>query len=358
MSEFPIFKTKRANVSEKFDLNDPVGRHKYFEAKAGPKIERLKEYLDRNTFVAFMLAKKGAGKGTYAKMFAEVIGSERVTHISVGDIVREVHQSIDEDARGKELKAKLQQTYRGFIPFEEAVEALLGRSTKKLIPTEFILSLIKLKIAEIGQKAVFIDGFPRSLDQVSYSLFFREIMNLRPDPDFFVLIDIPETIIDARLKGRVVCPICQTSRNLTLLPTKFVAYDEANQRFVIKCDNAECSGFGKEILVTKEGDALGIEAIRDRLETDGQLIKSATALQGIPKIYLRNDIPVAVASDYIDDYEITPEYSYERDQKTGEVKIIEKPWVTKSDDGTDSYSHLAPPVVLSLIEQVHDLLLR
>ena len=65
----------------------------------------------------------------------------------------------------------------------------------------------------------------------------------------------------------------------------------------------------------KEGDELGIETIRERLETDKKLIKQSLSLYGIPKILLRNSIPIKKAKDFVDDYEITPEYIFERDKK-------------------------------------------
>ncbi len=354
--QFDIYKTKRAGVDEQFDLNDPAGRKKYFQAKAGGQIEDLKQYLDNRTFVGFMLAKKAAGKGTRAKMFREIIGSDRVAHIAVGDIVRDIHRKLESEDTKSELITDIEQIYRGPLSIEDCVDAVLGRSTKNLsVPTEFLLALLKIHIRNLGDKALFIDGFPRNEDQVSYSLFFREIMNLRSDPDFFILIHTPENVIDARLKHRLTCPLCQTSRNLELLPTKFVEYNEAKEDFVLKCDNPECSGFSKQVMTPKEGDDLGIEAIRDRLEADGGLIEYAANLQGVPKIKLRSDVPVDSANQYVDDYEITPKYSYKL-TKSGEVEVIETPWVVKNDQGIDSHSLLAPTDVLALIDKLHKLL--
>ncbi|GAI04384.1 unnamed protein product, partial [marine sediment metagenome] len=56
------------------------------------------------------------------------------------------------------------------------------------------------------------------------------------------------------------------------------------------------------------------------------------------------------------DYEITPEYSYRWDDKTKSVKIIEKPWQILDDRGIPSYSLLPPPVVVSLIKQIAEVL--
>ncbi|NTV30771.1 nucleoside monophosphate kinase [candidate division WWE3 bacterium] len=353
--EFPIFASKTRPGKKFYDLNDPAGRHEYFHDKAGREIERLREYIDNNTFLAFLLAKKAAGKGTYSKMFAEIFGNDRVAHLSVGDLVRDVHKTIEDPKELESLVEYLKKHYRGFISVEDAMDAFLGRSQSTLIPTELILTMVRREIEKIGKKAIFLDGFPRNLDQISYSLYFREIMNLRDDRDFFVLIQVPEKVIDARMKSRVVCPLCNTSRNTKLLPTKFVKYDQESDSFLLMCDNSQCSGYGKEVLVRKEGDELGIEAIRDRIEADGELIRKASSLYGIAQIKVRNAIPVSVAHEMVEDYELTPGYEYEL-LDNGEVRTIEKPWAVEDDEGVESHSLLAAAAVLSFIVQTHDLL--
>ena len=101
--DFPIFKTKTEGVTEKFSLEDPVGRRKYFEAKAGAEIEKLRDWLSGNNFVAFLLGPKNSGKGTYTKLFMEAVGLDRVAHISIGDVVRGAHQDLSHAASKKEL---------------------------------------------------------------------------------------------------------------------------------------------------------------------------------------------------------------------------------------------------------------
>ena len=100
-------------------------------------------------------------------------------------------------------------------------------------------------------------------------------------------------------------------------------------------------------MIKKEGDELGIKAIRERLKMDEKLIKQTFSLYGIPKVLLRNSIPVTEAEKYVDDYEITPEYSYEWLPEKGQVKIIEKPWEVYDDEGIPSFSLLPSPVVVS-----------
>lgn len=353
---FPVFKTKLEGVSQKFQLEDPVERRKYFDLKAGREIEKLREYLRDNTFVGFLLGKKNSGKGTYSKLFMEAVGGDRIAHIAVGDIVRSVHGDLGSEASKKDLQEFLRRRYRGFVPLEKIFDVILGRDTKTLLPTEVILALVEREVDRIGRKAVFIDGFPRNLDQVSYSLYFRTLIGYRDDPDFFVFIDVPEAVIDERMIYRVVCPKCQSPRNVKLLRTKDVEYDAAKKKFYLLCDSPTCEGYGKARMFSKEGDELGIDAIRERVELDDKVMRMLSDLRGAPKIYLRNSVPVAAAEDYVDDYEITPSYRYEWDKTERRVRVIEEPWAVKDDEGNPSYSLLPAPVALSLIKQVAQVL--
>ena len=347
--QFPIFKTKIDNVSQKFDLTDFEQRKEYFELKAGEEIKKLREYLKENTFIVYLLGKKNSGKGTYAKMFKEIVGKDKVEHFSIGDMVRDFDEIVDNKDKKNELISFLKKNYRGFLSLEEVIKSLENRSTKTLLPSELILALVKKEISEKGKKALFIDGFPRELDQVSYSLFFRDLIDYRQDPDFFALIDVPEKVIDERIKYRLICPLCQTSRNLKLLPTKQVEYSKEEDKFYLLCDNPDCKGAR---MTTKEGDELGIEPIRKRLETDEKLIKQTFALHGIPNILLRNSVPVEEADKFVDDYEITPGYSYKWDEKKEKVETIENPWQALDENGIPCYSLMPPPVVVSLIKQL------
>ncbi len=346
--DFPYFKTKTERVTKRFNLADPAERKEYFQAKAGKEIEKIKKYLDTNTFVVYLLGKKNSGKGTYSKLMKEIFGEDKFKHISVGDIVRDIHSAMVDEAKKKQLVEFLEKNYRGYISIGDAINALLGRDTKTLLPTEFILALLKLEVSQTAKKSLFIDGFPRELDQVSYALFFSNLMDYRSDLDIFVAISIPEAVIDERMKYRVVCPICHTPRNLKLFTTKEVGYDKETNEFYLKCDNPECGGVR---MVGKEGDNLGIETIRERLELDEKLIEKVFTLHGVPKILLRNSLPVKIAKQYVDDYEITPEYVYSLEENN-QVKVGEKSWIIKDDDGQEAYSLQAPPVALSLIKQL------
>lgn len=350
---FPLFKTKTEDGT-RFNLSDPADRRKYFDLKAGEEIKKLNEYLDSGkTFVGYLLGKKNSGKGTYSKLFAEALGTSKVGHVSVGDIVRDVHDAIESGEGKEELMAFLAKNYRGFHGFDELEDIILGRSTTTLISSELIMALIKYEIAKRPRTAIFMDGFPRALDQVRYSLYLKELIGYRDDPDFLVFISVPNTVIDERIRYRVVCPKCKTPRNVKLLATHKAGFDEAKGEFYLFCDNPEC---GSARMVRKEGDDLGIEPIRERLELDGKVMEELVKLHGVPKVFLRNCIPLDQASEYANDYEFTPEYYYERPstssgQATEEVKILERPWVVKDDEGVESYSLLPAAIVVSFLKQ-------
>lgn len=347
--DFPIFKTKIEGKDKQFDLTDANQRREYFEYKAGDEIRKLKEYLKNKTFIVYLLGKKNTGKGTYSKMFKEIIDPEKIEHISIGDMIRSFDEVLKDPQKKEELISFLKKKYRGPISVDEIVKAMQERSTKTLLPSELILALTEREITKLGRKAIFIDGFPRDIDQVSYSLFFKYLVAYRDDPDVFVLIDVPMNVIDERIKYRLICPLCQTSRNLKLLATKNVEYDKQSDKFYLLCDNPNCQG---PRMVTKEGDELGIEPIKDRLEKDGNLMKQIYKMHGISKILLRNSIPVDKVNNFADEYEITPEFNYVFDEKNGKVSVKEKPWEVKDDEGVVSNSLMPPPVVVSLIKQL------
>ena len=134
------------------------------------------------------------------------------------------------------------------------------------------------------------------------------------------------------------------------------SYDKDKDEFYLICDNQDCPECGKVRLVGKEGDEFGIERIRERLDMDEEIIKRAFSLYGIPKILLRNSVPKEAALESFDNYEITPEYVYAWNKNKNEVEVKEKPWEITDDKGVVSFSLLPPPVVVSLIKQLADVL--
>ena len=133
--DFPLFKTK-GDEYKKFDLTDFNGRKEYFEYKAGAEIKKLREYLQNNNLVVFLMGKKSSGKGTYAKMMAEVVDKDSIAHFSIGDMVRSLDEVISNPEKRKEMVEYLEKNYRGFMPLEDIMKSWDNRSTKTLLPTE------------------------------------------------------------------------------------------------------------------------------------------------------------------------------------------------------------------------------
>ena len=347
--DFPLMGTKVDGLDKEFNLSTPEGRKEYFEAKIGTEIKKLKEFFKNKTFIAYLLAKKSAGKGTYTKLMNEIFGGV-IEHVSVGDIIRATHKILDKGGEERDrLLSSLKERYRGYISLDDAINALLGRSQDKLLPTELILTLVELEIDKLDKKTLFIDGLPRDLDQISYTLFFKSLIDYRKDPDLFIMIDIPESVIEERMKYRVICPVCQAPRNTKLLRTKDIGYDKENKEFYLICDEHG------ERMIPKDGDSDGLEAIRGRLNKDQSLLDKVTGIHGVPKILIRNAVPVSEAKKYFDDYEITPMYSYEMGNDS-KVSVTESPWTVKDDEGEEVNSLLAPPAVVVLIKQLSSVL--
>ena len=131
-----------------------------------------------------------------------------------------------------------------------------------------------------------------------------------------------------------------------------IDFDEKSGKYYLLCDSPRCSGGHR--MLPKEGDNLGIGPIRGRLDKDEEILRKAFALHGIPKILLRNHVSLAESKELFDDYEITPEYSFER--KNGIIKTVEKPWSIKDDSGVESVSLLSAPVVIALLKQLAEIL--
>jgi adenylate kinase family enzyme len=299
-----------------------------------------------------------AGKGVYSKMFEEVFGADYLAVVSVGDVIRAAHQALENPESASGFMSKLVDVYTGHTPLSVCIDALLSRSTAKLsIPTEFIVALLQLEISRIGKKSLFIDGLPRTPDQLETAKTFKSLIGYADTKEFFIIIDTPEAAIDERIKLRKVCPLCKTSRNLTMLPSKFVGYSPEDDQFYMLCDNDMCSGYNKEILVSKEGDSEGTKLIQERLNNDGNLIDLALNIKDIPLVLLRNSVPVTKAVEYCEEYELTHINKYSYNSSTDSVETTLGKWVFKDDAGMDSYGLLSAPIVVSLISQVHKILL-
>ncbi len=339
---------KTKNDSDKtYDLDSIAERRAYYQEKAGAEIEYLRDYFRKQTFLGYWLAPKQSGKGTYMNGLKEIFGTELFTHISVGDLVRAAETEYREKGKESEVYTYAVANYRGDMHIDEAFDALVGRSTEKLVPTELVMVFLRQTIQKFEKKTLFIDGFPRNLDQVSYSLYFRELVNYRTDPDVFIMINAPITVLDERMKQRRTCLTCGNSRSIALLPTKEIGYDAEKDEYYLICDFPGCKG-GR--MVTKEGDDKGIEYLKSRILADVEVMKRARNLYGIPKIELFNSLDQDKALEYVDPYECTSACVYSHDE-SGKVSVEKTLW--NVEDGEERYYSLLPAaVVTQLVKQL------
>ena len=126
MKNFPLFKTKSPKGSPSFVLDDPLERRQYFDFKADREIEKLRDYLRKNSFVCFLVGPKNSGKGTYSKLFAEAVGPRYTRHISVGDVVRDAHKLLGGKKKDKELLEFLKKNKLFEIKFEDIDEEFIS----------------------------------------------------------------------------------------------------------------------------------------------------------------------------------------------------------------------------------------
>lgn len=312
--QFPVLRTKVAGLTKDFDLSTPETRRPYFEAKVGKEIAKLRQYLAKNSLLINIVGKKNSGKGTYTKMFLEAVGV-KATQLAVGDIVR---------------ANQIERTMDKLLPTEKILEILREEAKKGFLPT------------------VFLDGLPRNVDQIAHAITIRNHLSLGPGRDLFVLIDIPEEVMDGRMKSRVICPICKTPRSPKLLLTKFVQYDSKNNEFFLECDNETCE---RVRMVPKEGDHLGIGPIRSRLKGDEEVMRAIAELPAVETVFLSASIPVEM-SHQVDSYEIQQQYEHRWDEKAGKVISTSENWLFKDDSGKDSLTLFPPAVTVYMIREM------
>lgn len=331
-----------------YDLSLPKDREKYFLEKVGKEVAALKKYLESNSFVVYLLAKKQAGKGTYSTMLREVFGEDKIAHVSIGDIVRDAESKAKDKNMENELIDWFKTDYTGGFKVMDLMEMLREHEFSKYYPTGMIVSLLKKVIKNQQGKALLIDGFPRTIMQIENTLKFSELIDYRPDPDFFVFIECPEEVILERYKGRRVCLRCGNTSHITLNITPKIEYDRKTKEITLFCDNPACRD---EKMIGKQADVKGAKYVQRRnIDTQELMDDLKKYISEESTIILRNAVPVKGFSG--DEYEITKMTKIYWDKKLG--KIIKKslPWVIHDDNGVKSYSYYPAPVVKSLIKQL------
>ena len=126
---------------------------------------------------------QGSGKGTQAKLLADVLELE---HISVGDIFR----------WNVEHHTKLGAQVRRIV------------ASGELVDDDLVESVVRHRLDEHDWNYGFIvDGFPRNQPQAR---FFLESYDL----DAVILLDLPDDLVERRVLSRRLCSRCGLDYNL------------------------------------------------------------------------------------------------------------------------------------------------
>lgn len=135
-----------------------------------------------------LIAAPAAGKGTVSE---DLVKKYHYTHISTGDILREMSKS--EDEFGKNLSNLLES---GQLVSDDIVyEALKRRLLMDDLDNGFIL-----------------DGFPRNLSQaMEYDKILKEV---NKDLGVVIYLDVDKGVLEKRITGRRICKECGSTYNV------------------------------------------------------------------------------------------------------------------------------------------------
>ena len=135
-----------------------------------------------------LIAAPAAGKGTVSE---DLVKKYNYTHISTGDILREMSKS--EDEFGKNLRNLLES---GQLVSDDIVyEALRRRLLMNDLDNGFIL-----------------DGFPRNLSQaMEYDKILGET---NKDLGVVIYLDVDKEVLEKRITGRRICKECGSTYNV------------------------------------------------------------------------------------------------------------------------------------------------
>ena len=141
-----------------------------------------------------LLGAPGAGKGTVAKLLAEVDGS---IQISTGDILRAAVKEGTE--LGKEARDYME---RGDLVPDSLITQLMGKRLQD----------------DDGKRGFILDGFPRTIAQAEELKKLLEQLKIKLD--FAVNLEVPEEVVLDRLTTRRTCsnPDCQEIYNIKSRP--------------------------------------------------------------------------------------------------------------------------------------------
>jgi len=134
----------------------------------------------------------GSGKGTQSDLIVEQF---KIKHLSTGNIFR------------NELKIKSQLGLQLKEYFDNG----------KLVPDELTTKLLTAEMQKDDYaNGILFDGYPRTLPQAKSLESILSILQMRLP--LIIYLKINEAIVERRLSGRIICPQCQKTYNLSFHP--------------------------------------------------------------------------------------------------------------------------------------------
>ncbi len=159
-----------------------------------------------------MLGAPGAGKGTQAKMIADLC---KIPHISTGDIFRANIKNGTE--LGKKAKSYM--------------------DAGDLVPDELVCDLVVDRIQQDDcTKGYILDGFPRTIPQAEA---LTDALNaIEQKMEYAFNIDVPDENIIKRMAGRRSCVGCGATYHIVYNPTKVEdVCDVCGEKLILRDDD-------------------------------------------------------------------------------------------------------------------------
>ncbi len=173
--------------------------------------------------IIVLMGAPGAGKGTQARLLQQRLG---LPQISTGDMFRALAETK--------------------TPLAEEVRVI--QQAGELIPDELVVRVVEDRTArEDCRKGYILDGFPRTAAQAE---MLEELAARQRKKLSAILIDVPRELLEKRMTGRRICPICKEIYNTHFRPPKV---------------EGRCDVHPEAILEQRADDT--VENVRVRLET-------------------------------------------------------------------------------------------
>jgi adenylate kinase len=143
--------------------------------------------------IVVLMGAPGAGKGTQARLIQERL---RLPQISTGDILRAFAET--SAARAEEVRSI--------------------QASGKLISDDLVMHVVRERTARDDCQAGYVlDGFPRTRAQAS---MLEDLAVEQGKGIVAITIEVPVEVLEERMTGRRVCPLCGELYNIYFRPPK------------------------------------------------------------------------------------------------------------------------------------------